>query len=71
MTQAKDPKQRFSEHPSSWATAGDQPGDRATDWSENLEVFTVSTDFYSVPARGRPFYYVFLIIRFTKYCKNQ
>ena len=39
--------------------------------SENLYFcFTVFFDFDGVPARGRPFYYVFLIVRVTKCCKN-
>ena len=37
---------------------------------ENLDFFTVFIDFYRVPARERPFCYVFLIIRFTKYRKK-
>ena len=68
MTPAKDPKQRILR---ASQLVGDQAGDRATDWSENLNCFTIFIYFYSVPARERPFYYVFLIVRFTKYCKNE
>ena len=58
-------------HESSLGTEANRPGDWATDGSKNLLTFTVIIYLYSIPARGRPFYYVFMIVRFTKYCKNQ
>ena len=70
MTPAKNPKQRFLR---ASQLAGDRgrPAGRPGDRLERKSYFVYRfLDFYSVPARGRPFYYVFLIVRFTKYCKN-